>query len=407
MGVFRKIVDDDEIFNIVLDANKTEVGSYFAEFIKAKGFKLTYDSENNRYFINSFFPSIPSKAWDRAIDTLTAIKKGEKRVFQSDVVVTGRCHCNCWHCYRNKNSRFDLDMEYIKSFMKQSFELGAANIGITGGEPMLRTDIKEIVEAVPDGMQSQLYTTGHGIDDEFCKVIKNSNVTRVIISLDHYKEEVVTKTRNNKNAFKEALDAIKILQKNGIYTVVTICIIESFTEDEIEEYFNFVNKLNIQEVRVILPIPQGKIEGMDCKLNYKKAKRMILNIKKKYINNPDYPNIILFSEFESSKCLGCSAGMYYITANNDGAITPCVAVPLSFGNIKTDKLKDVFMDMSKYFKSAGRTCYGRKIGAIIKNMGVDTSKIPLSTEVSKKVAENYIVEGLPPVFYDKLFNKLL
>ncbi|EGD47028.1 Radical SAM domain protein [Ruminiclostridium papyrosolvens DSM 2782] len=406
MSNFKKIINEDEIYRIVSEANNTEAGQYFAKFLKKKGFKLTYDSAKKQYFINSFLPAIPSKAWDKAMDTLDSIKKGERKLFQSDVVVTGRCHCNCWHCYRNKSSRYDLSLESVKSFIEQTYELGVANIGITGGEPMLRNDIKDIISFIPEGMQAQLYTTGHKIDDEFCKFLSNSNVSRVIISLDHYKEEVVVKTRDSKNAFQESLEAIKVLQANNIYTVVTICIIDSFTTDEIEEYFKFVSELGIQEIRIVLPIPQGKIEGMDCKMNYKVAKRMIMDIKEKYINNPDYPNVVLFSEFESAKCMGCSAGIYYLTLNNDGAYTPCVAVPLSFGDITQDTVKDVLEDMSQFFKCAGRTCYGRKIGRIIQDMGIDTGKIPLDTQLSKTVAEKYIVEGLPPEFYDGFFNNL-
>ena len=84
--------------------------------------------------------------------------------------------------------------------------------------------------------------------------------------------------------------------------------------------------------------------------------------------------------------MGCSAGANYISINNDGLVTPCVAVPLSFGNIRENSLKKIFKDMERYFPKSGRVCYGKTSGRVMTRSKVDTTITPLNPEVSKKIA---------------------
>lgn len=255
-----------------------------AEFIASHGERFHYDEKRKRYFINSFYPSFPGKAWERFIHGCIKITKDEKRVpVQADIVVTGKCHCSCWHCFRIKDKREDLKLEEIKRCFEELHQLGTATIGITGGEPMLRCDIKEIISMIPDGIEGQLYTTGHKIDDSFAKFIHNSKITRAIISLDHYDNDVACKMRNYKSAFSEAVDAIKILVNNGIYTAVTVCITDKLMkEDELKKYFDFVSSLGPDEIRVIMPIPQGNLEGRDVGRIYSEAVKFVKRQKQIY-----------------------------------------------------------------------------------------------------------------------------
>lgn len=151
--------------------------------------------------------------------------------------------------------------------------MGTCTVGLTGGEPMLHPDIKEIIRSIPEHIEAQLYTTGHAIDEAFAAFLEESRVTRCIISLDHYKAaEIANEKRQFKEAFLEAVTAIEILSKTNLYTAVTVCITnELLLEGELENYFSFVTTLPINELRVVMPIPQGKLEGEDVRQLYGKA----------------------------------------------------------------------------------------------------------------------------------------
>lgn len=302
--------------------------------------------------------------------------------------MTGKCHCKCWHCFRIKANNEDLSLNEIKECMKTLYDMGTATIGITGGEPMLRSDICEIISAIPNGIEAQLYTTGHNITSQFVDFIKNSNLTRVIISLDHFDKEISCKMRSYENAYDEAISAIRLLVEKGIYTAVTVCVTESMlSENSLESYFEFVSSLHPNEIRVVMPIPQGNLEGTDVAKVYSAAVKFVKNIKKEYQSNSEFPTIVNFCEFESAAYLGCSAGAHYISINNDGNVTPCVAVPLSFGNIREEKLESIFEKMGKYFPKSGRICYGKTSGKVISLENIDTSITPISKEQSIIVAD--------------------
>lgn len=399
--MFKKIVDKEEIYNLLLKSFGGEEIRALASFYLQTGDPIIASDEGETFFINSFFPSFPSLAWQRFLSGLHCVRQKKQILYQADIVVTGRCHCSCWHCYRSKHCKDDLPLEHVIESIRQLYQMGVATLGITGGEPMLRNDIHDIIRAVPNGMEAQLYTTGHNVDEDFCRFLCESNVTRVIVSLDHYKEDIVNRMRNNKNAYNETNLAIKNLVRNNIYTAITLCITEDFSEEDIIEYFKYVHKLQVQEIRIVMPIPQGNIEGKDIRKTYQKNRMLISKIKESYIHNPNFPNIVLFSEFESRFYFGCSAGNHYLSINNDGQITPCVAVPLSFGNIYDNSLCEVFKNMQKYFKCNGSTCYGRKIAKIMNEISIDTTKTPLDVNISKVLAEKCIVENQTTLFFSK------
>lgn len=359
-----------------------------ADFVAHHGERFHYDAKGNRYFINSFYPSFPSTAWTRFIAGGKKMVMENVRVpIQADIVITGKCHCRCWHCFRIKDTREDLSFEEIKSVMDSLYELGTATIGITGGEPMLRPDIKDIANLIPEGIQGQLYTTGHNIDSDFARFIASSNITRVIVSLDHYLPAVANNMRHYENAFSEASQAIKCLVDEGIYTAVTVCITKALlAEDKLKSYFDYVSSLYPDEIRIILPIPQGNLEGREVARLYSNAIRFVKDLKKLYEGDKNYPGITNFCEFESAQYMGCSAGANYISINNDGQVTPCVAVPLSFGNVKERKLKDIYTGMEKFFPKSGRICYGKVSGKVISHSNIDTSQTPLSESDSARIA---------------------
>lgn len=307
---------------------------------------------------------------------------------QADIVVTGKCHCRCWHCFRIKDKREDLSLVEIQNTLHSLYNMGTATVGITGGEPMLREDIKDIISMIPEGIQGQLYTTGHNVTREFAKFLKGSRISRVIISLDHYDENIACSMRNYEHAFMDALTAIHNLITEGIYTAVTVCVTEKLLESgELEKYFEYVKNLQVDEIRVVMPIPQGNLEGKTLNRLYSDAVKFVKTHKKRYIKDKDYPTVVNFCEMESAGYMGCAAGANYISINNDGLVTPCVAVPLSFGNIRENTLEDIFNNMSEYFEKSGRLCYGKISGRIIHKGNIDTSLTPLDIKISKEIAQ--------------------
>lgn len=357
-------------------------------------FKIKKDTINNRYHANCFLPSIGGKSWDRFESAVDKLSNKQRVPIWTDIVVTGKCPCQCWHCFRsNYTDNSDLDIKTIEKVIKDAYDLGAVVLGITGGEPMVRDDILDILKLIPDEMEGMLYTTGYKIDEEFAKQLVDTNVTRCLISLDHYDKDIINRRRGNPKTFDSTINGIKALVQENIYTAVTLCVTEDLLDrEQFYKYLEFVKELKVDEIRVILPIPQGNILGKDYKRLYLDAIRWTKKMRDEVLENDKYPNILLFSEFESNRNFGCGAGNTILTINNDGQVNPCVCVPLSIGNVKKVGLKKCYEDFGEYFKTTGKTCYGKRISKTIVEETSEDLKIPYDDVLSKRIMEKHIVD---------------
>ncbi|MBN1601801.1 MAG: radical SAM protein [Chitinispirillaceae bacterium] len=350
--------------------------------------KYTRETIKDKIFINGVLPSFPGESWNRFFTNCYGISNFKRIPLWTDIVCTGRCHCNCWHCFRSKHkNNEDLELDIIASVMQDAKECGAVIIGVTGGEPMLRNDIVEIINCIPNGTEGQLYTTGININDQFYKKIENSNLTRCVISLDHYNETIVNQRRNYKNAYSDAIRAISILADTPLYVTVTLCLTEELcSETELNKYLEFVCKLRADEIRIILPVPQGNLENKDNKRLYIDAINLLRIFKKNTLFDTELPSILLFCDYESRYCLGCGAGTHILSINNDGNVSPCVALPLSFGNVKETKLKEIYTNMEPFFKTSWPVCYGKQMNGFLVRNGLFKESYPYSVDFSRYIA---------------------
>ena len=396
----------DTIQHVIPASESPDVVAQGLEYLEYGKYttKYTHDISNNRIFINSILPSFPGKAWNRFFDGAYRIGKGERVPLWLDIVATGRCHCDCWHCFRsNFADRSDLELSVLESIIHDAYELGTVMLGITGGEPMLHRDLLEVIRMVPEGMEMQLYSTGHQIHESFIQEAQDSQLTRCIISLDHFRPEIINSRRNNSLAFDEAVHALKLLSKSTIYASAALCITEDLcSEEELYRYMDLVCSLAVDEIRVILPIPQGKLQGANHKRLYLDARKALRKIREESAGDGDAPSIILFGDLESKGCFGCGAGFHYLAVNNDGSVNPCVAVPLSFGDIHRSNLREIYAGMESYFKSSGTTCLGRRLGRVCTKKNFISDIYPYSLEDSKMLTSHCRVDGNPADFFTHL-----
>ncbi len=403
----EKILNFDENIVKIMTVNNDEyMMKRVAEFLQDKGEKLTYNEKEGRYYINSFFPSFPGKTWDRFMANIYQIANNDDRIpMQCDIVITGKCHCRCWHCFRIKDKRDDFSFEKIKETIHELYDMGTVNLGITGGEPMLRPDILDILGEIPDGMEGQLFTTGHNITPEIAKEIKKTNVSRCIISIDHFDANRANELRHYDNAFNEAIEAVKNLVANDIYTAVTLCVTDDLLEaGMLEKYLDFIIDLGPHEIRIVLPIPQGNLERREVATLYNGAVKYVKSFRSDRAERTDIPTILNFCELESLSYLGCGAGANYLSVNNDGMITPCVAVGLSFGNIYEKSIKEIYAEMGEHFPRAAQICYGINSSRVKNKENIHLEQTPYPIDISKGIAEKCNKSKRKAMFYEYIKN---
>ncbi|MBO8159506.1 radical SAM protein [Thermosyntropha sp.] len=155
--------------------------------------------------------------------------------------MTNRCNLFCKHCYidaEDRRYKNELTTEEAREFISDLGKMQVPVLLFSGGEPLLRDDIFELGKlAAEKGLRPVISSNGTLIDDAKAKKIRESGFQYVGISIDGV-EETHDEFRNQKGAFKKALEGIRACLDNGIKTGIR------FT----------VNKYNMADLPVILEL---------------------------------------------------------------------------------------------------------------------------------------------------------
>jgi AdoMet-dependent heme synthase len=102
--------------------------------------------------------------------------------------VTARCNLKCAHCNINAGERKDIDelsTDGAKLLMHQIAEVSKPLLILSGGEPLLRKDIFELIRyGTERGLKMAMGSNGMLIDDAVARKLKDAGITTVSISLD-------------------------------------------------------------------------------------------------------------------------------------------------------------------------------------------------------------------------------
>lgn len=159
--------------------------------------------------------------------------------------VISDCNSTCiyCHCWRTKGSAPKLSS--VINIIKQAYELGVTVVRISGGEPLIRTDIASIVKAIrDDGMVSMVCTSGR--DKESLKQLAEVGLDIFAISIDTTNPEQFRKLRGYEVA--PVLDNLKLLTELRAihnFEIVISVVVTRINLDYLDGLFDLVAKLDL------------------------------------------------------------------------------------------------------------------------------------------------------------------
>jgi pyrroloquinoline quinone biosynthesis protein E len=120
--------------------------------------------------------------------------------------ITYRCPLHCAFCYNPTDyadhTKNELNTDEWIKVLRDARKMGALQLGISGGEPLLRDDIEDIVtEANQLGYYSNLITSGVGLTEKRIDAFKAGGLDHIQLSMHDITEEIsnfVTDTKTFK-----------------------------------------------------------------------------------------------------------------------------------------------------------------------------------------------------------------
>ena len=166
--------------------------------------------------------------------------------------ITYRCPLNCVFCYNPidyAKQHQELSTDEWLSVLNQGREMGAAQLGLSGGEPLLRNDLEIIVsEGRKLGYYINLITSGIGMSETRLKNLKDAGVDHIQLSFQDSTREMndflsSTKTFDLKNK------VAKLIKKYD-YPMVLNCVLHRLNIDHIEEILSMAESMGAEYVEL-------------------------------------------------------------------------------------------------------------------------------------------------------------
>ena len=279
----------------------------------------------------------------------------KKPVLRSVVLaITYDCNAKCDMCYSRDlldKGRVNLGIGQIKGIWDQAHELGAVHVNITGGEPLLRKDICDIIRVLrPKSTLVSIVTNASLIDEEKMKKLKEAGLSYLQISLDSIDPKKHDGLRKIPGLYNKVINAVELCKKYGISCCFSAVVYHGGIDD-FEEIVKLAKKYDIMVLMNYVGIVGGWKTAEELALTKDDFARVYKLMKD--------PNVRFHTMYNFSGKLECPAGKekLYITAYGD--VMACNKNQIkSFGNVLKEPLKKIWDRMynNQEFSSYCKDC---------------------------------------------------
>jgi radical SAM protein with 4Fe4S-binding SPASM domain len=264
--------------------------------------------------------------------------EGKTDIKEVEFKVTNKCNLRCLHCSASAdiNCAELLSTKRMQEILDKIFQFNIESLLITGGEPLIRHDIKVLLEYIRQKYEGTVNILTNGtLIDKTIAIQLREYVDAVSISLDGY-DKVSCEFVRGKGVYDKIINAIGYLKEEGFNkdTIILsmVCTYQNFHHTE--DFYRLCESLGVTGVvREFSAIGRG-LENYD-------------NIGvKDYLSFNPISNSDLEDVRENLKCtILCKAGINKVMINEAGDLYPCVILEneeFKFGNIIDKELNDIF-----------------------------------------------------------------
>ncbi len=356
---------------------------------------------NGQLHINTFFPPIPSKAFSRFMRSAAELQRVP---FSTYFAVTDQCPFSCAHCSYGHHQPGALPTQKAIDVIGQIKSLGTCTIGFTGGEPLLRDDIVELVNAVGDDTESIIFTTGHKLTAERACQFARAKLGCIMIGIESSDKNKHDAVRGAVGSHDEGVQAIRYALEAGLYTAIsTVATRDKINSGELERMAQLASEYGVHEFRVLEPVPTGSFsDNIDERLTAEESKQAA-NFHKEWNRQGAGPAVASFAWLESDEMFGCGAGYHHLYIDAVGNVCPCDLTPLALGNVFDTPLTEIWQQMADSFDLPRCGCFMKEICQQVNSQG--GTSLPLSPDQSIGLCQkNKRKEELPKI-YSNLFRR--
>ena len=303
--------------------------------------------------VHSHLPPLNSPAYTRFVARhLVDRSPGPSH---AQIAVTNACPQDCEYCYNKQRRGTPMDTETILRVVAELKAMGVCWLGITGGEPLLQPDLVEITREASSGCAVKLFTTGCGLTRRRAEELADAGLFSAAVSVDHWEPRVHDAGRRMPGAFKAALEAVDVLRHTpGMHvSVSSVLSREQIRRGDVDRLLSFLASLQIDEAWLSEVKPTLSPFWHDELVITEEERLHLAAVQDAYNRKPGM-TVNYLGHFEGAETFGCNAGCKMVYVDAFGEVSPCVFLPLSFGNVRERPLQEIVDEMRAAFPGQDR-----------------------------------------------------
>jgi PqqA peptide cyclase len=282
--------------------------------------------------------------------------------------VTHRCPLHCVYCSNPvelAGTSSELSTAEWTSVFEQAGKLGMLHAHFTGGEPLARNDLTELIAAAhAAGLYTNLITSGIGLTEQRLHALVNAGLDHIQISFQDSREEAANWIAGAKaHAHKIGLsrDICRYVDQRKLAFTVNL-VVHRQNLDHLEEMIAFIEQLNPERVEIAHAQYYGwalanRAALMPTKTQLEKAVAIVSEAEKRLAGRMRIDSVVpdYYAKYPKA-CMG-GWGQRLMLINPAGKVLPCHAAEalpgMAFENVRENTLQWIWQESSSFQRFRG------------------------------------------------------
>lgn len=268
--------------------------------------------------------------------------------------VTNACNMFCDHCYREAGCKAEeeLSTEEAKTLLEQIARAGFKIMIFSGGEPLTRPDILELVSYANSlGLRSVFGTNGTLITLEMAQKLKAAGAMGMGISLDSMDKKKHNEFRKFDGAWEGAVQGMRNCRAVGLPFQIHTTVMD-WNNHELEAITDFAVAEGAVAHHFFFLVPTGRAKTIEAEsLRAEQYEETLTRIMKKQTEvdielkptcAPQFMRIAAQMGVKTRFRRGCLAGTAYCIISPRGKVQPCAYLNMELGDVRETPFDEIW-----------------------------------------------------------------
>lgn len=253
--------------------------------------------------------------------------------------VTLECAARCEHCFigdRDRHAARPLTREEIRGVVHEATALGALVLHFSGGEPLLRDDLDQLLRDVPRNRAiSALTTSGQGLTRARVEALAQAGLDVMVVSLEGDDADAHDRFRGLPGGHARAVAGLGWARAAGLHTVINFMVTQQRLRDRTDQRILALARALGAQLNVSLPASQGRWQD-------RAPEQFDVEARAAFAHLLGQPGVRWCGD-SAYLGQGCRAGSEKLSVGVEGEVIACALIPQpGLGNVRDAPLSEIW-----------------------------------------------------------------